>query len=198
MSPGLKENMWGKKKEKTAQVHLFFKVNSNSWGILAVWILVLLNALMVTATNYILAECFIGISSSVLRFCLHTSASGELSSVQAVVTSWRITGQGSDDCHFGENTQHLKQQVSCHQGCVSYKEVKPKHEQCALHSLRSASCLCYLTTLWTCFPWHSLHLAPFRNSILKFRRLCLLWDQISPKENLSSCCVLYLLSILWT
>lgn len=121
-----------------------------------------------------LAECFIGISSSVLKFCLHTSASRELSSVQAVVTSWRITGQGSDDCHFGENTQHLKQQVSCHQGCVSYKEVKPKHEPHAVHCLRSASCLCYLTTPWTCFPWHSLHPAPFRNSILKFRRLCLL------------------------
>lgn len=145
-----------------------------------------------------LAECFIGISSSVLRFCLHTSASGELSSVQSVVSSWRITGQGSGDCHFGENTQHLKQQVSRHQSCVSCKEVKAKHEQRADHCLRSASCLCYLTSPpLTCFAQHSLHPAPFRNSILKFRRLCLLWEQISPKENLSLWCVLYLLSILW-
>ena len=144
-----------------------------------------------------LAECFIGISSSVLRFCFHASASGELSSVQAVVSSWRTSGQGSGDCHFGENTQHLKQQVSRHQGCVTYKEVKPKHEQHADHCLRSVSCLPYLTSPWTCFPRHSLHPAPFRNSILKFRKLCLPWEQISPKENLSSWCVLYLLSILW-
>lgn len=111
------------KQHKCFSVYSWLKPHRN----ISRWIRILLNALILQPLGTFLSRKLYWHNKLLsTQSCLGLSLRinpWELSSTQPVVSR---RARGSDDCHFGESTQHLKQQVSSQEGRVSYKETKPK------------------------------------------------------------------------